>query len=295
MVGADAAAALRKSPTESLLRRYADHLDQVQGLAPATVYYRLRYARTMLLRLRVRRLGQLKRWTVEQIRRFVVSQGRRCRPSSGQVIASSIRSFLRFLLLHRLIHRDLAAAVPAFANWRLASLPATVSGEELDRLVCGIRPTSPVGLRDRVIMLCLVELGLRASDVAGLELDGLDLTALVLRLKRQKQREFNIVPISRRLATAISMYVRRGRPTCSTSSLFVSHRAPTGQSDDTHRRPRGCGALCRRGGTGASHPWYACDPPQCCQSLDPGWGNAETDRRSAGTPVHRHHEHLCQG
>jgi integrase/recombinase XerD len=230
MVGADADAPHRKSPTESLLRRYAEHLDQVQGLAPATVYYRLRYARTMLLRLRVRHLGQLERWTVEQIRRFVVSQGRRCRPSSGQVIASSIRSFLRFLLLHRLIHRDLAAAVPAFANWRLASLPATVSGEELDRLVCAIRPTSPVGLRDRVIMLCLVELGLRASDVAGLELDGLDLTALVLRLKRQKQREFNIVPISRRLATAVSMYVRRGRPTCSTSSLFVSHRAPRGKA-----------------------------------------------------------------
>ena len=102
------------------------------------MHYRLRYARTMLSYFRVRRLGQLKQWTVDRIRRFVVSQGRRCRPSSGQVIASSIRSFLRFLLLHRLIDRDLAAAVPAFANWRLASLPATVSGEELERLVRAI-------------------------------------------------------------------------------------------------------------------------------------------------------------
>ena len=79
-------------------------------------------------------------------------------------------------------------------------------------------------------MLCLVELGLRASDVAGLELDGLDFTARVLRLRRQKQREFTAVPISRRLAAAISAYVRRGRPACSTSSLFVSHRAPRGKS-----------------------------------------------------------------
>lgn len=230
MINADAAAPARKSPADSLLRRYAVHLKQVQGLAAATVHYRLRYARTMLSHFRFQRRGQLKQWTVKQTRQFVVSQGRRCRPNSGQVIASSIRSFLRFLLLHRLIDRDLAAVVPAFANWRLASLPATVSGEELERLVRAINPTPPVGLRDRAIVLCLVEAGLRASDVAGLELDGLDLTARALRLRRHKQRDFTAVPISRRLAAAIGAYVRRGRPACSTSSLFVSHRAPRGKA-----------------------------------------------------------------
>lgn len=230
LVGAAASTPVRRSPADSLLQRYADHLDQVQGLAPATIHYRLRYARTMLSQFRVRRLKQLKRWTVDRVRRFVAKQGFRGRPSSGQVIASSIRSFLRFLLLYRLIDRDLAAAVPAFANWRLASLPATVSGKELERLVPAIHPTSPVDLRDRAIVLCLVESGLRASDVAGLTLNGLDLTARVLRLRRQKQREFTAVPISQRLATAISTYVRRGRPACSTSSLFVSHRAPRGKA-----------------------------------------------------------------
>lgn len=230
MVGADAAAPARKSATDSLLRWYADHLDQVQGLATVTVHYRLRYARTMLSHFRVQRLGQLRRWTVNRIRRFVVSHGLRHRPSSGQVVASSIRSFLRFLLLHRLIDRDLAAAVPAFANWRLASLPATVTGEELERLVGAVNPKSPIGLRDRAIVLCLVELGLRASDVAAIELKGLDFAARVLRLRRQKQREFTAVPISRRLATAINAYVRRGRPVCSTPSMFVSHRAPRGKA-----------------------------------------------------------------
>ena len=112
------------------------------------------------------------------------------------MIASSIRSFLRFLLLHRLIDRDLAPAVPSFANWRLASLPETVSGEDLERLVRAIDTTSPIGLRDRAIVLCMVDLGMRASDVAGLELDGLDLAGRVLRLRRQKQREATAVPMS---------------------------------------------------------------------------------------------------
>jgi len=194
------------------------------------VHYRLRYAQTMLSSFRTQRLGQLKRWTVDRIRRFVAREGRRGCPASGQVIASSIRSFLRFLLLHRLIDRDLAPAVPAFANWRLASLPDTVGGEELERFVRTIDTTSPIGLRDRAMVLCLVDLGLRASDVANLELDGLDLAARVLRLRRQKQREAVAVPMTRRLAAAIRAYLRRGRPKCPSSTLFVVHRAPRGKA-----------------------------------------------------------------
>ena len=230
MLGLDATPADQNSVFESLLRPYADHLTQVQGLAPATVHYRLRYARVMLSSFRVRRVEQLRHWAVDQVRRFVTCQGQCYRPGSGQVFASSIRSFLRYLLLYQLIDRDLATAVPSFANWRLASLPATVCDEDLERLVCAVSTTSPIGLRDRAVVLCLVDLGLRASDVAGLKLDGLDLKDRVLRLKRQKQRELAAVPMTRRLAVAISTYLRRGRPSCSSSALFVLHRAPRGKT-----------------------------------------------------------------
>jgi site-specific recombinase XerD len=238
MLGLDAAPPDQDSISELLLRPYADHLAQVQGLAPATVHYRIRYARVMLSSFRVRGVGQLKHWTVDQIRQFVAHQGQSYRPGSGQVLSSSIRSFLRYLLLHQLIDRNLATAVPSFANWRLASLPATVCDEDLERLACAINTSSPIGLRDRAIVLCLVDLGLRASDVAGLDLDGLNLRDRVLRLKRQKQRELTAVPMTRRLAAAISAYLRRGRPPCSSSALFVLHRAPWGKAM-THHGIRG--------------------------------------------------------
>jgi integrase/recombinase XerD len=230
MVGSAAAAPSRNSPVDSLLRQYTDHLVQVQGLAPATVGRRLYWARTMLASLRVHRLGQLRRWTAERVRRFVACQGKRVCPASGQAIASAVRSFLRFLLLRRLIDRDLAAAVPSFANWRLASLPGTVSGDELERLIGAIDTTSPIGLRDRAIVLSLVDLGLRASDVASMELDSVDLATRVLRLRRRKQRESAEVPMTPRLAAAIGAYRRRGRPQCSSSALFVVHRAPRGKA-----------------------------------------------------------------
>ena len=121
MLGQNMAGPRSASFSESLLQKYADHLTQVQGLASVTVHYRLRYARTMLSHFRVQRLRHLRRLTVDRIRQFVAREGRRCCPASGQVIASSIRSCLRFLLLHRLVDHDLAPAVPAFANWRPAS------------------------------------------------------------------------------------------------------------------------------------------------------------------------------
>ena len=148
-----------------LLGRYQDHLLGNCGLASSTIRYRLRYARSLLGWLQLRQLRQLRSTSPQQIARFV-STGHRCKPSSGQVIASSARSFLRFLLLDGLISRDLAAAVPSFANWRLSSLPKTVGRAELDRMVNAVDASTPLGRRDRAVLLCMTELGLRASDVA---------------------------------------------------------------------------------------------------------------------------------
>jgi integrase/recombinase XerD len=159
----------------------------------------------------------------------VSSVGRQqCKPSSGQVLASSIRSFLRFLLLHGLIHRNLATAVPSFANWRLAYLPQTLARADLEKLLRMVDATTSIGKWDLAVLLCMTELGLRGADVATLREDGVDLAARILRLHRSKQHEQVELPMTRRLVAAIRRYLRQGRPACSSTSLFVIHRAPVG-------------------------------------------------------------------
>jgi site-specific recombinase XerD len=127
------------------------------------------------------------------------------------------------------IHRDLAAAVPTFAQWRLAALPGTLQHKELIRLNHAADIPTPDGLRDRAILLCMNELGLRASDVAGLELEGVDLTAGVLRLRHRKEREFVVAPMTTKLADALGAYLHDGRPASSARNVFVFHRAPIGR------------------------------------------------------------------
>jgi len=240
MMGLQARTPESRSGIDVLMRRYVEHMTRVRGLTDSTITIRVRDARVMMAKLRIRRVRQLARLTVDQVTRFVTREGGRFSPATARVLAASTRSFLRFLLLYELIQRDLSIVVPRFANWRLASLPAIVSAEELERLVETVDTSTPIGLRNRAILLSLVDLGLRGSDVADLQLDGVDLAGRVLRLRRRKQRESVCVPMTRRLAAAIGEYMRRGRPpgpqdfpdtpdtSGSSAALFVQHKAPRG-------------------------------------------------------------------
>lgn len=209
-----------------LLRRYQERLVSVRGLAVGTVRNRLRSVHTMLTRLRVRRARQLAAWTPERIEEYVASEARRHQPATAHSIATAARSFLRFLLQEGLIPRDLAAAVPRFASWRLAPLPETLREEELAQLLNRPDADTPIGLRDRAILLCLSELGLRAGEVARLELEGVDLARGVLGVCRSKRGGLTTLPIPRRLAKALKDYLRRGRPACTSRTVFVAHWPP---------------------------------------------------------------------
>ena len=145
-----------------LLRRYREHLVRVRGLAPATICQHMRYTRAMLSRMGIRRASQFRNWTPELIEEYVSGVGRFSSPRSRHV-GWCARSFLHFLLQDGLIRRDLAVAVPTVARWRLASLPTTLSKEEINRLIDAADRRIPLGRRDYAIVMCLSELGLRGS------------------------------------------------------------------------------------------------------------------------------------
>lgn len=211
-----------------LLRDFEAHLRQACGLSETTISYRLRYARNLLCDFGVDEVRDLRCWSAQRIGEYVSRAGRRMSPSSGQVLACSIRSFLRFLAFRGFIERDLAAVVPSFAGWRLQSLPKTVGTDDLHRLVAAADPATDVGMRDRAILLCLTELALRAVEVAAIRWEDIDFRADVIRLRRPKQRDQVEVPMAGPVKDAIRKYLRRGRPRSDSKILFVKHRAPVG-------------------------------------------------------------------
>lgn len=182
----------------------------------------------MLRRFGTRQESQFRNWTSELIEEDVAREGRFA-PGRGRNVGWCARSFLRFLQQAGLIDRDLAAAVPTVARWRLASLPTTLSETEINRLLGAADMTTALGQRDHAIVLCLSELGLRGADVANLRIDDIDFTAGTLRLYQRKERQADVFPLTSRLFSTLRSYLQKFRPVCILSAVFVRHHAPLGK------------------------------------------------------------------
>jgi len=207
---------------------YDTHLRDTCGLAPATRIYRRRYVREFLHARFGNHAIQLSRLRPVDIERFVTGRAQGCQPSSAQVLASSLRSWLRYQQLMGAIDARLVAAVPGIPRWRLASLPRGLDEADVHRLLNAIDRTTPTGRRDYAIARCAADLGLRACEIADLELDDIDWRRSALRVPAGKVRRADWLPLPAKLGRAIAEYLRRGRPRTVERGLFVRHHLPVG-------------------------------------------------------------------
>src|SRR5207302_5728393 len=76
---------------------------------------------------------------------FVDGYAARWRPGTAQVVASSLRSLLRFLQLHGHWAPALVAAVPRIPLWSLDRLPRTMSDDQLRRFLGAFDRSTPAG------------------------------------------------------------------------------------------------------------------------------------------------------
>ena len=87
-------------------------------------------------------------------------------------------------------------------------MPAHLSEEEMTALIAAAADDTPLGRRDRAILELFYASGLRLSEVAGLDLEDVNLGARMARVlgKGGKQR---LVPFNTSTATAIRAYLER--------------------------------------------------------------------------------------
>jgi integrase/recombinase XerC len=173
------------------------------------------------------------------IRGFLADTHKRgqARATSARKLAA-LRTFLRYLRREGLIAGDPGALVPT--PKREVRMPAHLSEDEMSALIAAPADT-PLGRRDHAILELFYASGLRLSELVGLDLEDLNLTAKMVRVlgKGGKQR---IVPFNNSTATAVRAYLKdrelligqEGRDRTSSSSpsrrsslsspLFVNYR-----------------------------------------------------------------------
>src|SRR4030042_861030 len=105
---------------------------------------------------------------------FIFRHSKRVSPRRAQIVTTALRRFFRFLYERGKIAADLAASVPSVANWRQSTLPKFLEPEQVERLIKACNRAPPAGRRDAAGLLLLARLGLRAGEVAHMELYDLE-------------------------------------------------------------------------------------------------------------------------
>lgn len=134
----------------------------------------------------------------------------RLAPATLQRKLACLRSFYRHLRREQLLTADPTAKLRS--PRQQAALPKVLSREEVFALLEAPRGGSPAALRDRALLETMYACGLRASELTGLRLADLDLEAGLLRAHGKGSKE-RLVPFGSKAGEALSLYLRRGRPT----------------------------------------------------------------------------------
>lgn len=144
---------------------------------------------------------------------------------SLRCMVTAVRSFLRFLHVTGRVSDPLVAAVPALKSWPRTALPSALSAADARRLVTGCDTATGPGTRDAAVLLVLVRLGLRASEVARLGLEDIDWRRGEITIKG-KGGHGDVLPLPVEVGEAIAAYLRRGRPSSMSRAVFLTAVAP---------------------------------------------------------------------
>jgi site-specific recombinase XerD len=230
---ADNAPSAPPSPADALLAEFDLYLLQVAGLTEESRRGRRRCARDFLQEVSGGGPVNWAKLRPQDVAAFFHRCAERLRPRSVQAAATCVRSFLRFLRTTGQCDRDLTAAIPSVSQRRLASVPRYMSEKQLRVFLRQFKRGSPTGRRDYAMALCLVEMGLRAGEVAALRLDDIDWRAGTLRVVGGKNRRDRELPLPQAIGEAFTAYLQQGRPETASRHLFVRHTLFKGQAVST--------------------------------------------------------------
>lgn len=205
---------------------YSEYLRDLVGAADATRARHLPTVRRFIAACSGPGVPDWTRLSVQQVTEFVRQEAAQRTGHGRKAPACATRSFLRFLAWCGAAPSGLDRAIPSVRRARHASLPPHLSSDQLARLLERATAPSPAEYRDRAILSLLARLGLRAGEVAALELDDLDWHAGQLRLRAGKCRRERVLPLPQEIGAALAEYLQHGRPPHQGRQVFLTFTSP---------------------------------------------------------------------
>jgi integrase/recombinase XerD len=221
-------------PVEELLTRYRRYLVTERGLGAGTAADYAAKARPFLAARKEAGVLNLAGLTPADVTAFVAANCPSMRKGTAKLTVTALRSLLGYLHVAGDIPGPLAWAVPAAATWRLASLPAPLEPGQVTAMLAGCDAGTASGRRDLAMLALLARLGLRAGEVAALDLDDIDWRAGEITVTGKGRRSERL-PLPDDVGAAVAAYLRAGRPAPFEGSrrVFLRLHAPHGELTPT--------------------------------------------------------------
>jgi integrase/recombinase XerD len=218
----------RPPPTLAILRDYAAHLGQHRGNPEVTIRKKLDHVGKLFGYL-IRSGKSWRQISLPDIDAFLIECAHRYARATTADIASTVRSFARFLLASGRIRIDLADAVISPVQPKFERPRRALPWEDVQRLLRAVDTSTACGLRDHALLLMMSTYGLGAGEVIGLQLQDIDWSAGTLQMSRPKTGVNFVLPLLPSVAKVLARYLRHGRPPHTpTRHVFVQMKVPFG-------------------------------------------------------------------
>lgn len=212
-------------PRDDILQAYSLYMERQRGLAPSSIASHVWFLRPFLQELRMATNADVASLSVRKVARYVERHAGDSGATTARIMCSRLRVFLRYLHCEGFITADLSAAIPSIRRSHEARLPRFMPLEEVQRVLDNCDRNTMVGRRDFAILMLLARLGLRAIEVARLNLDDFDWHGGQFTVCG-KGRNTVTMPLPSDVGAAIAGYLQRGRPQSDSRRLFLLTVAP---------------------------------------------------------------------
>ncbi len=212
------------SPGEALMGSFERYLLSERGLAASTVAGYVAEASRFVAGLGT---GSLDRVTAADVTAAVLARSETVSVSTTQSFVVGMRAFLRFCFVEGLVEVDLSEAALSVTVRRRSSLPLGISADDAAALLGSCDRRTGIGRRDYALLMIMLRLGLRRSEVSGIRLEDIDWRSGELVVLGKGDRR-NRLPLPTDVGEAIAGYLTRGRPDSVHREMFIGAKAPFG-------------------------------------------------------------------
>jgi integrase/recombinase XerD len=211
------------APAEVLLEGFVGYLRRERGVSALTVEA---YVSDVRRFLDPRGDSGVRGLTAAEVSNAVLGQVGGRAPATVRRFASGLRSFLRYCYVVGLVDQDLSAAALPVSGRRRSLLPQGITPRQSRLLLAACDRRRAIGRRDFAVIVLMLRLGLRATEVAAVRLEDLDWRAGKLRVNGKGGR-MDELPLPVDVGEAIAAYLQRGRPREATvRQVFLRVAAP---------------------------------------------------------------------